>query len=128
MLLMPQALNVNREVNEYDDAPVSHPKSNDLVCAFTASIICSMTQAQKKVRALARGASHGLSSRVMAGNNHREGVACASLVATRPHLTSDSTGRLASAAAKDQDYKAPVNRGVRCYRVERRKSWPRNSI
>ncbi len=46
------------------------------------------------------------------GNKDGEGWACGSLAATRPHLTSDSTGRLTSVSAEDKDYKAPVNRGV----------------
>lgn len=62
---------------------------------------------------LARGAGHGLSSRAVGGHNHRAGTFGESLATTRPHLTSDSTGRALSSFFVLGGPCAPVNRSVR---------------
>ncbi len=64
-----------------------------------AGIVGSRMKVQVKIRALAREASDGLSSRVMIGNKHREERACERLAAMRAHLTTRSTGLALSVPA-----------------------------
>ncbi len=108
----PQREEISSERTWYCSHIVCPVEDRARVCA--SRIVESWRQAQKKVRALAPAARHKLISREVRGSDVSEGEYNGSLAAIRPHLTSDSTRRLTSAFAEDENVKALVNRGVRC--------------